>query len=366
MKTSKIFILVTILLLSSLLASCTGGVGVASSWPGLTVDAEETTVYFAYQAHVYAINLDNGTEKWRFPEKPNNKVSFYASPAFTEDGQLVIGGYDHIFYSINPTNGQQNWTFDDSAQGYHYISAPLTMEENIFAPSGDTFLYTLDLAGNLRWSYETADALWSLPVTDGKTVFLSAMDHHVYALNPENGNLIWKSEELGGALVGNPTLSDKGALYVGTLNSELVALDTSTGKVLWRTPAEGWVWSGPALDGETLYFGDMEGNVFAVNASNGAVLWQKQTGEAELRAITGTPLVVGDTLYFCSQAGILYAVDKANGNPRWNKVLGGEIYPGPVLAGDVILIAPSKTDALLIAVDLEGNLKWSFIPVKAK
>jgi len=192
------------------------------------------------------------------------------------------------------------------------------------------------------------------------------MDHHVYALNPENGNLIWEGEDLGGALVGNPTLSDQGTLFIGTLNSELIALDGKTGKILWRTPAGGWVWSGPALDGETLYFGDMEGKVFAVNALDGAVLWQIQPSIEENRAVTGTPLIIEDTLYYCSQAGLLYAVDKTNGSPRWSKTLVGEIYASPLLAGDLILITPSKADALLIAVDLTGNIKWSFIPEKAK
>jgi len=148
MKKSKIFLLVTFLLLGSFLVSCTGGTGLASSWPGLTVDPDGTTAYLAYQTHLYAINLANGTEKWRFPAKPDNKVTFYASPALSDDGQLVIGGYDHVFYSINPTNGQQNWTFQGSAANYHYVAAPMTMGENIFAPSADSNLYTLD---HHRW-----------------------------------------------------------------------------------------------------------------------------------------------------------------------------------------------------------------------
>ena len=166
--------------------------------------------------------------------------------------------------------------------------------------------------------------------------------------------------------MGNPTLSEQGVLFTGTLDSEMVALDAKTGKVLWRAPAGGWVWSGPALEGETLYFGDLGGKMSAVNAQNGAVLWQTQPDASENRAIAGTPLVVGDTLYFASKAGVLYAVDKSNGNSRWNKILGGEIYTAPVVAGDLILVTPVKTDAILFAVDLNGNPKWSFIPAKEK
>ena len=284
----------------------------------------------------------------------------------TEDGQLVAGGYDHVFYSINPTSGQQNWKFDGSAKDYHYVASPTTFGEYIFAPSADKSLYALNLAGNLRWSYKTQDALWSVPLYNGKHLLLPSMDHHVYALEPETGKVFWTTEDLGGAIVGNPTLSEQGVLYVGTFDSEMIALDTQTGKVMWRSPAGGWVWSGPALDQDVLYFSDLEGKIFSLNASDGSVIWQIQPDVSTSRAIAGAPLIVGDTLYFASKAGIIYAVDKSNGNPTWNKNLGGEIYPGPVVAGDLILVTPVKADALLIAVDLNGNPKWSFIPAKDK
>ena len=366
MKTSRKFLLPTLILIASFLASCTGGTGLPSSWPGLAVDLEAETGYLAYQAHIYALNLVNGTEKWRFPAVVDNKITFYAAPALTEDGQLIAGSYNHVFYSINPTNGQQNWTFEGSGKAYHYVATPKSVGESIFAPSADTYLYALNLDGSKRWSFKTRDALWSVPLSDGKQILLASMDHHVYSLSPETGNPIWTSEDLGGAIVGNPTLNEQGVLYIGTLGSEMVAMDTQTGKVLWRTPAEGWIWSGPALDQDTLFYGDLKGKLYAVNAQDGTVKWQIQPDTTENSSITGTPLVIGDTLYFASKAGILYAVDKSNGNPRWNKVLGGEIYPGPVAAGDLILITPVKVDALLIAVDFNGNPKWSFIPAKEK
>jgi len=364
MKKPHFLFLTAILLLASLLTSCAGGTGIASSWPGLTVDTEGETVYLAFQAHVYAINLTNGTEKWRFPAKADNKITFYASPVLTEDNQLIAGGYDRLLYSLNPNNGQQNWAFQGS--GDHYITAPLVAGENIFAPSADNFLYTLNLAGSLRWKFRAEHALWSTPVMDEKYIYLPSMDHHLYALETDTGNLVWKSEDLGGALVGNPTFDPQGILYIGTFGSEMIALNASSGKVLWRTPTAGWVWSGPALEGETLYFGDLEGKFYALNAKDGTIRWQVQPDASENRAIAGKPLILGDTIYFASKAGILYAVDPVNGSPRWNKTVGGEIYANMVAAGDILLIAPVKADAILFAVDLNGNPKWSYTPAKEK
>jgi hypothetical protein len=40
----------------------------------------------------------------------------------------------------------------------------------------------------------------------------------------------------------------------------------------------------------------------------------------------------------------------------------GKIYPSPLLAGDLILVAPINADELLIAVDVNGNQRWVFSP----
>jgi outer membrane protein assembly factor BamB len=74
--------------------------------------------------------------------------------------------------------------------------------------------------------------------------------------------------------------------------------------------------------------------------------------------------LAGESLYFASEAGILYAVDAATGNPGWNKTIGGKIYSDLKLDGETILLAPNEFDSILVAVDLQGNNRWSFTPVK--
>jgi outer membrane protein assembly factor BamB len=362
MKTSKFRILIILLLFSSLLAACAGGATTATSWPGVTVDLERETVYVAYNTHLYAVNLAGGTEKWRFPAEADNKITFFAAPALSEDGQLILGGYDNLLYSLDPANGQQNWSFDGAEQ--RYVAASLTNGETIFAPNSDNNLYVLNLSGRLRWQHTAEHSRWGTPVTDGEVVYAPSMDHHLYALRFETGDLVWKTDDLGGAIAGDPTFSPDGVIYVGTFGSELLAIDQD-GRTLWRVQATGWVWSGPALDGETLYFGDLGGTLFAVNAADGSVIWQVKPDTSERPAISDSPLLVDDTLYFVTEGGNIYAVDATTGNTRWTKnIEKGKLYTAPVVAGDTILIAPVGTDAILYAFDTNGNPKWQFTPAK--
>jgi outer membrane protein assembly factor BamB len=83
------------------------------------------------------------------------------------------------------------------------------------------------------------------------------MDHVLYSINSSDGSMIWKTESLGGALVGTPTLDGQDVLYVGTFGNELLAINRQDGAILWRTPTDYWIWSGPALDDGILYFGDL-------------------------------------------------------------------------------------------------------------
>lgn len=361
-KTNQLIILFAMLLVAGVLSSCAGGGTIANSWPGLIVDPQTNTIYLASSAHVYAINLENGTERWRFPAKADNKVSFYAPPALGEDGLLVAGAFDHVLYGINSGNGQQVWSFAEAKD--KYVAQALAVNGNIYAPNSDNTLYAVNQAGLLKWKFRSDHALWSPPLTDGKLIFVASMDHHVYALDPESGKLIWESEDLGGAIVGSFSLSPEGVLFVGTIDGQMLALDGQNGKVIWSAPTGGWVWSTPVMADSTIYFGDLDGNVFALDAANGSVRWQIQPDQSANRQITGAAVISEDTLYFASKAGVLYAVDRTTGNPRWNKVIGGKIYSNLLLAADTIIIAPMEFDAALVAVDLQGNTRWSYTPAK--
>ncbi len=354
------FLILTVLL-GTALSACTGA-GAISNWPGVLVDSGSDTAYLASSQFIYAVNLANGTERWRYPEKAQTGLSFYAAPALTSDGQLIAGSYENKLYSINPNSRQQNWVYDAAKD--KYVAQPLVVDSTVYAPNTDKHLYALDKTGGLLWKASGEHAFWSTPVTDGKLVYVSSMDHHVYAFDPGTGKQVWTSADLGGAMTGKVALDPAGKIYVGTLGSKMMALDAASGKVLWQTPAKGWVWAGPLIAGDQVIFDDLDGNVYSLNASDGQVKWQVQPDKGNNREITSAPVATKDTLYFASQSGTLYAVDLATGNPRWNKSIGGQIYSDLVLAGDKILVAPMNFSAALVLADQTGNITWSYTPAK--
>jgi outer membrane protein assembly factor BamB len=102
MRSKKILFVLVIALAAILLSGCTGQ-GLTNSWPGLASDDE--TVYLASGQYLYAINLNDGNEIWRYPAKGSNSMQFIAQPVIAPDGTVIIGssGSDHRLVALNPS-----------------------------------------------------------------------------------------------------------------------------------------------------------------------------------------------------------------------------------------------------------------------
>jgi outer membrane protein assembly factor BamB len=348
------FTIFFVLVVAMTLSACGGRAStVASGWTGISAD--EDTAYVAFNAHVVAVNLANGTERWRFPTEADPKISFYADPALTETGKLIIGGYDNVLYSIDIETGA-GVTLFEGAEG-RYIGGSLATSDRVFAPSADHKLYAVDLIGHQLWQFETGEPLWAKPAADPdcNCIYLSSMDHKIYAIDAQSGVQVWSTEDLGGSIVGTPSISEDMVLYAGTFANEMVAIDAENGRVLWRFGADDWVWASPTLDGDTLYFGDLSGTLYAVDRQNGVSKWQIQPGGA----IVGTPLVTNDGIYFTTEDGQLVSVNSV-GAVRWTQLFEMNLHSRPIVSGDTILVATSDPENLLIAFDSNGVRKWSF------
>jgi len=362
MKRKHYLFIIVFIAIALTLSACAGAANTATSWPGLTVD--DQYAYVAHNTRVYAVDLTNGSEQWRYPAESDNNVTFYSDPELTGDGQVIVGSYNSNLYSLDKTTGRQNWVFSDAEN--RYIASSLVDNGSIFAPAADENLYSLGLEGRLQWIFTSEGESWAKPISDEdcSCLFLSSMDHTVYAINAKDGTEKWRSEELSGAVVGTPAYNNDGTLYVGTFGGKLFALNAENGAIIWEfsTQDDGWIWSGPTISDGVLYFGDLNGYFYAVDAGNGTQIWQLPPEQLD-GEIVGSPLIIDQDIYITSEDGILFKLDTA-GRIQWSQPIGGKIYTSPVAAGDLIIVAPIQIDELLVAVNQDGVRQWTFIPAE--
>lgn len=329
-----------------------------NSWSGLSADAN--SAYLANGTLIYAINLNNGTRLWQYPaEGADAKEAYFANPVLTDDGQLLItsAGSNHSLTSLDAAKGTANWTFGDAAGAW--IASPAVVDGVIYAPNTDGSLYALDMNGNLRWQKEIGGALWAQPVSDGAMLYITSLDHNIYAFDLNTQEVAW-SISLKGAVPGGAALDEAGNLYVGSFGSTVTSINTQSQNINWENEITGWVWDAPIISGETLYVGDLEGNFHAFNTLDGSPLFSaiKPNGP-----ITGSALVLDAFSIIGTESGTAYAIDN-QGSIVWQQTVGGRLYTAPVQGGDLILFSPMETDSILVALDLDGRQVWQFTPEK--
>lgn len=97
-----------------------------------------------------------------------------------------------------------------------------------------------------------------------------------------------------------------GALYTGSQDGTVYALDLNSGCVRWTFKAAGEVRSSPVLEPwaasddharPRLYFGDFLGNVYALDASSGELLWTRRVHDHPHLTLTGSVRLHEGRLY---------------------------------------------------------------------
>lgn len=380
----KKFVFVTlILLVAVLLSGCAGGAVRGTTWAGLAATSD--TAYLADGAFVYAVNLKDGTEAWHYPAKADSKKLFYAPPVITPDGLVIVGsaGTNHILVAINPKDinsetkvPNEAWTF--TGAGDHWVASPLILGDKLFAANGDGNVYVLNLNDGQSTKkaekvIEVGGRLWAQPVTDGTRIFITSLDHSVVAIDAATYKILWHVD-LTSAIPGSAVLGADGMLYVGTLDSHFEKIDPATGKNETVLTTDGRLWGSPVVKDDMIYLADLNGQVYSYNTTTGTNEWSSVKPDG---AITASPLILGDTVLFATEtgpngdeSGNLFAI-KSDGSVKWNEKLGGQksgkIYTTPVLAGDLILVAPLGADGYLYAYKMEdgSEVTWSpFAPGK--
>ncbi|MEP6895419.1 MAG: PQQ-binding-like beta-propeller repeat protein [Chloroflexota bacterium] len=378
----KILLVTVILLAAVLLSGCTG----STTWFGLSVSGD--VAYVANNTAVHAIDVNTGTELWTFAGEKAGGLPFGQSPKLfdvsplvTEDGLVIIpsSGNDHIIYAVNPKNIPDpkkpsptvTWKFT-GAKG-HWIAEPLILGDHLFAPNSDGKIYVLDLKDGqtVKTAIKVIEPfkdmagqpgrLWSQPVSDGKRLYVTSLDHSVFAIDLETYNVVWH-EELGGAIPGGAVLGSDGMLYVGSFAKQLERFDPATGKHEPVVNTKGWIWGTPVVDGDNLYFGDVVSGVggyfYSYNTKTGKLNWEPVKLDSE---ITASPLVLPERILVATNKGKIDAISSTGSVSVWFEPANvkSKAYTTPVSTGDSVLVSYIESDYYLIALDSDGHKKWT-------
>lgn len=209
------------------------------------------------------------------------------------------------------------------------------------------------------WTYELLSQCYGSPACadidgDGylEIVFGTYFDdEHAYALNAEDGSLLWRFYTGGGPLDAAPVIfdvdQDDSLEVIMPASWGRIYCLSGSGNVEWVYPASGWIEcidSPPSIadvdedERPEVIFGAWYGKVYVLNGENGSLVWQR--GYCSNGYVQTAPCIVD-----CDSDGHLdivigmfrgdckiYALSGLNGDTLWTYQAADWMYAGPATA----------------------------------
>jgi len=244
-----------------------------------SIQTDATKLYFGtgfYNTKIMAVYKTNGSIAWTYPT--DNDVG--PNKPMLKDNTIYVAfwkdyGIGHL-YKVNATTGQAIWTVTLSSGPW----------DNSITTDGHGRLFLAIYADSTMNAYRDSDGglIWSKPLYapplsfnayHNGHVFIADTGGHVYCFNATDGTEIWETPVGSDCDISSPTLSG-GLLFIGTRDGPdgaYLALDESTGEILWRYPIGASVTCPPSIVGGTMYCGSDGWNLYAFDFGTGGGDW---------------------------------------------------------------------------------------------
>ena len=187
----------------------------------------------------------------------------------------------------------------------------------------------------VKWVFKTDGPVISSPAISDGAVFIGSSDGGLYAIDQDTGKQKWKVA-ITDPIASSPAVAN-GMVYFITYDGVFYALSTDTGAIKWRfatggerrfeakgihglTPSDQTIadpmdlfLSSPAVSNGRVYFGSSDGHVYALDAQTGILQWSFETQDI----VHASPAIAINTVYIGSWDSYLYALDAATGQEKW-------------------------------------------------
>ncbi|MCX5637136.1 MAG: PQQ-binding-like beta-propeller repeat protein, partial [Planctomycetota bacterium] len=331
----------------------------------------------------------NGSLLWSY----DANSPLISSPTIGPDGSVYVGSASGTLHVISP-DGSIRWTHDTDGPIYSSPAVSPAGNVFFGSSDGSLYalaqngseLWTFQTTGSGRLP---TGAIFASPAIgiDG-TVYIGGLyDPNLYALDPNDGSLKWvrnfqyptdprdpNSSREGGWPFASPVIGADGTIYQTLLyDSNLYAIDPNNGTIIWQTnlanPSSGWFdpnyakdygdadgWSEPALGPDGTIYVSVDDPYLRAVDPNGSIKCVALLGTSG-----GFTLTVGNDglIYAASDGGYLYVVDQSG----WEVAhfQSDDWLNYPVIARDNVIILTDANDKSLLITD-QNNIVWAIGP----
>ncbi|MFB6300250.1 MAG: PQQ-binding-like beta-propeller repeat protein [Halobacteriales archaeon] len=284
-----------------------------------------------------------------------------SSPLFY-DGAIIIPGDIGTVFSFTP-DGALNWARALYPSGFGTHATPAIAAGTVYTTAYDGAVYAIDAAsGSLHWRTEVADAIGSSPAYYDGTLYIATEFYDpsggMAALDAETGEVLWEDNRMTNhahSITGIDTTTgsfaagcNDGALYVWNLETRDFRGRFETGEPI----------KGPVCIHEgTAVFGSWDSMIYAVDLAELSEVWRVNTPDYIMSGAGIHPEL--GAAYIGSHDDDVRSIDLESGDVRWSYDTSGMITGSPVVTPETVLIG-SYDDTLYALTADDGELRWRF------
>lgn len=227
---------------------------------------------------------------------------------------------------------------------YSYASSLLVCENTLIVQmylEKNRVLYALDASsGRELWTAKDGkDTSWSSPSLvehEGKKYVIVATCTGIESFDFLTGNALWKVKCMSGEMAPSITFGD-GKILASNEYASTVALNPADGAIIWRN--ENLISPGvasPVYADGVLYLFSSGGTVSLVNVSDGKLIQEFEFDDG----FYSSPIALGKIILACDNVGKIYAL-KTGGDFKIEKPLlnlDKTIYPTPAFSEDSVYV----------------------------
>ena len=242
--------------------------------------AQGVVVVTDVDGRIYAMAASDGAQLWnRIGAGSQTSMVGVAFPAVIEN-EIIFAGGDGELISLSLDQGRFNWgenlspiSLLTALDGISDITAhPVHDGGLVFAVTQSGLLAVYNSrTGRLVWEKQLRGS--TMPWLAGKTVFITTLNGHVFALRRSDGAVRWRAELPGAFDVTEPVSEDavrytnpivaSGMVMIAGENGALHVFDANTGALAFRLNVRGDVTTAPIVAGKTLYLLNRDGRLSA-------------------------------------------------------------------------------------------------------
>lgn len=316
------------------------------------------------ESEVRAGDVRTGEQIWKVDLTPKDEDEQHIGGGLALDGDMLFAatGFGEVV-ALNAATGKEVWRRNIVAP---IRAAPTVNAGRVFVLTLTNKLFALNAEnGEILWNHsgieEPTNILGSAsPAVDSGVVVVPYSSGELVALRIETGQELW-NESLSGprrtrgtttlsAIRGRPII-DRGVVYATGFGGVTAAINLRTGRRIWDREIASI--ESPWIAGDYLFMLSVNSELVAVNRSDGRIHWVTQLPEWEKpedhkgRIIWTGPILVSDRLIVAASTGEAWSVSPYNGRLMGKVSLPDGVTVGPIAAGNTVYFL--SDDAELVA-----------------